>query len=64
MIKAYDLVALSHETDAPLYRVIAVGINDVSVIEISNRPNQQMQWFNRSIIMQPTNDQLTHFKGR
>jgi len=66
MPRVYDLVVLSHDSNATLYRVRELGESkSVGVIDASiedSRPNQRIQWLDVSTLMTPTNAQLARMR--
>lgn len=66
MPRVYDLVVLSQDSNATLYRVRELGESKlVGVIDTSiedSRPNQRIQWLDVSTLMTPTNAQLARMR--
>lgn len=59
-----QLVVLNHELDATMYRVKECGTQEVGVIDATiedARPNQRVQWLDLSLVMAPSNGQLSAF---
>lgn len=61
MPRIFDLVVLSHDPGATIYRVKELGDHSVGIIDATIerlQPKQRVQWVDLSLVMQPSLAQL------